>query len=371
MEVPSLAVKLEISNLTKRFGNFVALDQLNLSIDSGEFVTLLGPSGCGKSTTIRMIAGLEKPDGGSITIDGTEVSRPNMVLPPESRNMGMVFQSYAVWPHMTVFENVAFALKMRKVPKETIPGRVRQMLDLVGLGGLEHRYPTQMSGGQQQRIALARALAAEPSILLLDEPLSNLDAKLRESMRFEIRSIQQRVGITAIYVTHSQEEALTMSDRIAVLNQGKLLQVGTPEEIYHRPINRFVANFVGLANFFEGQVVGRSDGHYLVRLASGDVIRVVDNGTDHPESVEVLVRPEEISLASADGDEVGNANGRANVLRGAVTRGDLQRPIYGVLRQAGRSRDGHPDPVTRRQEGAKGRRGRRVVFEPAAAYIIA
>mgnify|MGYP000899912178 CR=1 FL=1 len=317
--------KLRIVGLTKRFGDFTALENLCLNINEGEFMTLLGPSGCGKSTTIRLIAGLERPDSGSIYIDDKLVSGQGTMVPPERRNMGMVFQSYAVWPHMSVFENVAFALRMKKVPNSTIKSRVREMLRLVNLEGLEQRYPTQLSGGQQQRVALARALASEPSILLLDEPLSNLDAKLRESMRFEIRAIQKRVGITTVYVTHSQEEALTMSDRIAVMRCGALLQVGTPFEIYNEPASKFVADFVGLANFFRGKVVGACDGYYDIQLGNGTMIRAIGrkDGQAAMTDVEVMVRPENIRLSSPDSGEKEGMNTLLGLVQRAAFSGGI------------------------------------------------
>ncbi|MFN8590587.1 MAG: ATP-binding cassette domain-containing protein, partial [Thermomicrobiales bacterium] len=217
--------------ITKRYEQAVAVDDLTLEVHRGEFLTFLGPSGCGKTTTLRMIAGFVEPDEGTITIMGEDMTD----RPPHKRNLGMVFQSYALFPHMTVFDNVAFGLKMRKLPGSEVKQRVEQALGLVRLGEMQRRYPRQLSGGQQQRVALARAIVIEPYLLLLDEPLSNLDAKLRKAMQVELRELQQRLGITAIYVTHDQEEAMTVSDRIAVMDRGRIVQIGTPSEVYRRP----------------------------------------------------------------------------------------------------------------------------------------
>jgi len=288
---------VRIVNLVKRFGNVVAVDHVSLEVRDGEFMTLLGPSGCGKTTTLRCVAGLEAPSEGEIYLGERLVSAPakGVHVPPERRNIGMVFQNYAVWPHMTVFDNVAYPLKIRKLPKEEIRVRVRRVLELVKLEGLEGRYPHQLSGGQQQRVALARALVMEPEVLLLDEPLSNLDAKLREEMRFEIKEIQRRVGITVIYVTHDQAEAMAMSDRIAVMNAGRVQQVGTPYEIYRRPANSFVAGFVGLANFIRFKSVEFCEGKALVTLSEDAVIACAPPVRRASEYV-VVVRPPDIEL---------------------------------------------------------------------------
>ncbi len=288
---------VRIVKLVKKFGNVVAVDHIDLEIKDGEFMTLLGPSGCGKTTTLRCVAGLEVPTEGEIYLGDKLVSAPakGIHVPPEKRNIGMVFQNYAVWPHMTVFDNIAYPLKIRKLPKEEIRARVRRVLELVKLEGLENRYPHQLSGGQQQRVALARALVMEPEVLLLDEPLSNLDAKLREEMRFEIKEIQRRVGITVIYVTHDQAEAMAMSDRIAVMNAGKIQQVGTPYEIYRRPANSFVAGFIGLANFIRFKSVRFSEGRAYVTLPSGALITCAPPVREGSEYV-VVVRPSDIEL---------------------------------------------------------------------------
>ncbi len=247
-------VEIELKNLTKRFGEVTAADNINLTINDGEFFTLLGPSGCGKTTTMRMIAGLEFPTEGQVLFDGVDVTH----LPSYERNTGMVFQNYALWPHMKVFENVAYGLNVRKIQQDEIKERVKEALDQVKLGGMEDRFPTQLSGGQQQRVALARVLVINPAVLLLDEPLSNLDAKLRVQMREEIKALQKRLGITTIYVTHDQEEAMSVSDRIAIQNRGKVMQIGDPLDIYNVPQNVFIATFMGRGTLLEGDVTSVS-----------------------------------------------------------------------------------------------------------------
>ncbi|MBR7073659.1 MAG: ABC transporter ATP-binding protein [Oscillospiraceae bacterium] len=245
---------VSIKNVTKAFGDNVVLKEFNAEFSDGEFITLLGPSGCGKTTMLRMIAGFEKPTGGELYIDGELVSGGKVFIPPEKRGVGMVFQSYAVWPHMNVFDNVAYPLSIRHSPKAEIKSAVDRVLGIVHLSQYAQRFPNQLSGGQQQRVALARALVAEPKLLLLDEPLSNLDAKLRESMRFEIKEIQKKLGITVVYVTHDQTEAMAMSDRIFLINRGVVQQCGSPQEIYNTPANQFVADFLGKVDFFKGEV---------------------------------------------------------------------------------------------------------------------
>src|SRR5512145_2930129 len=297
---------LTLENITKVFptrgniGEVIAVQDVNLEIQKGELVTLLGPSGCGKTTTLRMIAGFEFPTSGRIVLDGKEINP----LPPHKRDMSMVFQSYALFPHLTVFENIAYGLNVQKLSKKTITERVGRVLDLVHLQGYGDRAPGQLSGGQQQRVALARALVMEPKVLLMDEPLSNLDAKLREVMRTEIRRIQQTLGITSVYVTHDQAEAMTLSDRIVVMHQGRIVQIGTAAEIYRRPANRFVADFIGKANFLPTRVVGTSPEGDLDLEVFGRVLRLpVPDSPSHPgESVTLLARPEAILVArSGDG----------------------------------------------------------------------
>lgn len=248
---------IEIQNLFKRYKKVVAINHIQLEVKEGEMLTLLGPSGCGKTTTLRCIAGLETPEAGDIIIDGKPMLSRGFV-PSSKRGIGMVFQNYAVWPHMKVINNIIYGLKIKKITKQEIQQRAEQVLALVGLEGLEDRYPAQLSGGQQQRVALARALVGNPKVLLLDEPLSNLDAKLREELRFEIKSLVRRMGITSVYVTHDQAEAMVISDRIAVMDAGNVVQLGTAEEIYKNPANRFVADFIGTMNFMPGEIIAAS-----------------------------------------------------------------------------------------------------------------
>jgi iron(III) transport system ATP-binding protein len=247
--------EIRLMNIRKEFGAAEALQGITMTIRDGELVAILGPSGCGKTTTMLILAGFLAPDGGEIWAGGRLISKPGSVVPPEQRRMSLVFQSYALWPHLTVFRNVAFGLQMHRVPTDEIQRRVSSILEVVSLGGYEKRYPHELSGGQQQRVALARALVVEPDTLLLDEPLSNLDASLREQMRFEIRRIHEATRITTVYVTHDQAEALVIADRIAVMNKGRIEQIGTPAEIYRSPSSRFVASFIGGANCLAGSVV--------------------------------------------------------------------------------------------------------------------
>jgi iron(III) transport system ATP-binding protein len=246
---------LELVNLTKRYNGVASVDGVSLQVEKGEFICLLGPSGCGKTTTLRMIAGFLEPDGGEILVNGKRVSAPGAVVPPERRNMGMIFQSYAIWPHMTVLDNVAYGLKMQKVPAAKRQEEARGMLNAARLTDHADKYPAALSGGQQQRVALARALAPNPDILLLDEPLSNLDANLRGDMRFEIRRLHEQFHNTSIYVTHDQVEAMTMADRIVVMNAGKIEQIGSPQDVYDRPMSRFVARFIGASNVIDARHV--------------------------------------------------------------------------------------------------------------------
>lgn len=303
---------ITINNLTKIYGekksDKAALADLDLLIEDNQFVTLLGPSGCGKTTTLRLIAGYLIPEVGTIHVDDRLVTSPAGVIPAENRGMGMVFQNYAVWPHKTVFENVVFGLKLRKVPAAEAKRRVEETLELVGLTGLEGRYPNELSGGQQQRVAFARSLVVEPQIMLLDEPLSNLDAKLREKMRSELSQLQRRTGITFIYVTHDQSEALALSDRIAVMHGGKLQQYGTPFEVYNRPANRIVADFMGLVNLIPATVSDASAG--AIRAGSSFGLKVeLPNGTSNGDGVQIAIRPENIRIDRPDGAPDGAGNG--------------------------------------------------------------
>ncbi len=273
--------------------DFYAVKDVSLDIEPGSFVTLLGPSGCGKTTTLRMIAGFESPDEGGIYLGGEKIDE----LTPDKRDSAMVFQSYALLPHYNIFDNVAYGLKIRKVPKDDIKRKVTDILKLVGLEGMEARMTNQLSGGQQQRVALARALVVEPGVLLFDEPLSNLDAKLRVSMRTEIRRIQQEAGITAVYVTHDQSEAMSISDRIIIMNKGVVAQIGTPTEIYYHPQSEFVADFIGDANFLRGRMLRHEGGEGVVEV-NGTEVRVSDNAVEDGAETTIVLRPESTILAA-------------------------------------------------------------------------
>lgn len=307
MTVPAVS----LSNVTKRFGaDVTAVEAIHLDVGDGEFFSLLGPSGCGKTTTLRMIAGLEFPTEGSIQIFGEEMG----IRPPNKRPVNTVFQSYALFPHMTVFKNVAFGLVMSGIEGAEVDRRVNKAIDLVRLTGMANRSPQQLSGGQQQRVALARALVNRPKVLLLDEPLGALDLKLRQAMQLELKDIQQEVGISFVYVTHDQQEALTMSDRIGVMSSGSLLQVGTPEEIYESPANRFVAEFIGETNFIDGEVVAPGE----VRLANGATVQARTH-SEPGSRVTLTLRPEKLNL-NAPGTEVSEDC--------CVLNGKVKRRIY-------------------------------------------
>ena len=308
-----------IEHLRKNFGAEIAVRDLDLAVGQGEFVTLLGPSGCGKTTTLRCIAGLERPDGGEIRIGDDVVASParGIHLGPEDRNIGMVFQSYAIWPHMTVFNNVAYGLRVRRASAAVIRERTMRALELVGLAEQADRYATKLSGGQRQRVALARAIVYEPRVLLFDEPLSNLDAKLREQMRVELVRLQQEVGITSVYVTHDQSEALVMSDRVVVMDKGVIQQIGDPQTIYARPANSFVANFIGAANLIDGVLLGRSGEICELEVQPGvglAPLRLRAAGGDGAVTGQRLIlslRPEDVMLHQRRPDG-------GNVLEGAV-----------------------------------------------------
>ena len=303
-----LGAPLALKNLRRVYGDTVAVDGVSLAIERGQFMTLLGPSGSGKTTILKMIAGFETPDAGEITIGARDITS----LPTYRRNIGMVFQNYALFPHMTVFENIAYPLKMRRWDKDEIRSAVADVLELVQLTGFEQRYPRQLSGGQQQRVALARAIVFRPQILLMDEPLGALDKQLRKHVQVEIKRIQQSLGITVVYVTHDQEEALFLSDRIAVLRRGRIQQEGSPDELYNAPRNRFVAEFLGESNIFTGRV-SQVDGH-RVAVDLGDGLLVWGSADEVPQvgrAVSVSVRPEKFHLA--------NDNGAENQMTGRVT----------------------------------------------------
>jgi spermidine/putrescine transport system ATP-binding protein len=282
---------VQLVDLVKRFGDFTAVAGINLEMPSGEFFSLLGPSGCGKTTTLRMIAGFERPSEGQILLDGADVAQ----VPPHKRNVNTVFQSYALFPHMTVEENVGFGLRYQKATKQETKDRVGKALDLVDLSAFGTRRPTQLSGGQQQRVALARALILNPAVLLLDEPLGALDAKLRKRLQIELKALQEEVGITFIYVTHDQEEALTMSDRIAVMSQGRVEQVGPPREIYEEPATAYVADFLGVSNLMEGQALGPVSGGCQVRLGEFELV-AGQGDLDTRGEAKITIRPERVDL---------------------------------------------------------------------------
>lgn len=295
---------IEVKSVVKRYGDFTALRGIDLSVEEGEFLCLLGPSGCGKTTLMRSVAGLESIEGGSITLGGKLYSEPGFMLPPERRKLGMVFQSYALWPHMTVYKNIAYTLATNHWPKEKIPDRISEVLELVGLHGLDHRYASQLSGGQMQRVALARSIAPEPSVLLFDEPLSNLDSKLREKMRFELRQIQQSVGITAIYVTHDQSEAMVVADRIALLNEGQVQQMGSATDLYEEPATPFAADFMGTTNFVEAEVVGGSGQSSRFRWSGGvEVDGTLVDRLVGSKKVVTAVRPEHVIVQRERGPD--------------------------------------------------------------------
>ncbi len=293
------APEIRLVALTKRFHDVVAVDAISLTIESGEFFSLLGPSGCGKTTTLRMIGGFEQPTSGTIELRGRDVTTD----PPDKRPVNMVFQNYALFPHLDVGENIAFGLRRRKVERSEITRRVGEALALVHLDGYQRRRANQLSGGQQQRVALARALVNRPQVLLLDEPLGALDLKLRRALQLELKRIQQDVGITFVYVTHDQEEALTMSDRIAVMHGGRVEQVGAPEALYDHPTTRFVADFIGTTNILDGTVERVDATTALVRLEGGDLCRVGADGLVSGGRIEMSVRPESIVLATAGAEE--------------------------------------------------------------------
>lgn len=290
--------QLELNNIVKSFpersgkGEVFAVDNVSLDIHAGEFLTLLGPSGCGKTTTLRLIAGFESPSNGHIILNGEDITNQ----PPNKRDMAMVFQSYALFPHMSVFDNIAYGLKLRKVPHQNINQQVETMLTQVGLVGLGDRRPNQLSGGQQQRVALARSLVMEPSVLLFDEPLSNLDAKLRVQMRSEILGLQRRLGVTSVYVTHDQIEAMALSDRIVVMNLGQIEQIGTPDQIYRRPKTRFVADFIGRANFLDTQIESQNGKKVTVSLLGQTIENTMEESMTVDSAMTALIRPEGLTL---------------------------------------------------------------------------
>lgn len=339
---------LEVIGLCKDYhansGLQRVLRDVSFTIDTGHFYSLLGPSGCGKTTTLRCVAGLERSDGGEIRLAGTVLSGPGSHLPPERRDLGMVFQNYAIWPHLTVFENVAFPLRVARprIARAQIARQVEETLALVQLSELAGRPAVAMSGGQQQRLAVARALVRRPRLLLLDEPLSNLDAKLRDAIRGELRDLQRKLGITTLYVTHDQTEAMSMSDRVAVMQDGQLIQEGTPQEIYHQPATRFVADFVGRANLVPGTIAQRLAGGDILVHALGAALRIPAGGADPGEKVTLALRPQGIRAHPVPPDA-------PNVLAGMVTSTEFLGEIQQCQVQVGdttlRVRQDAPTPV--------------------------
>jgi spermidine/putrescine transport system ATP-binding protein len=312
---------VELRSVTKRFGDFVAVDAVDLHIRGGEFLTLLGPSGCGKTTLLRMISGFELPSDGVVLLAGQDVTG----LPPYRRDVNQVFQSYALFPHLSVWDNVVFGLKMKRMARDQMQQRAARAIDMVSLAGMEHRKPDQLSGGQKQRVALARALVCEPKVLLLDEPLSALDAKLRRAMQVELKRLQARLGITFVFVTHDQEEALVMSDRIAVINRGKIEQIGAVSDIYHNPRTRFVADFIGQANVLEAKVQSRNES--LASLRASDIdLSIHCNGSLKGDDVLICVRPEKIRLSrtAPAGNNTFRATVREEIFHGATDQLLLQ-----------------------------------------------
>lgn len=322
-------VEVRVENAVKQFADVVAVDNASLEIRNGEFFTILGPSGCGKTTLLRLIAGLEFPDAGRIFFDSEDVTN----APPYQRGTGMVFQNYALWPHMSVYENVAYGLELRHLTSEEISKKVNGIIEFVKLGGTERKFPTQLSGGQQQRVALARALVIEPKLLLLDEPLSNLDAKLRVEMREEIKRIQRELGITAAYVTHDQEEAMVLSDRMAIMNKGTIVQVASPLDAYKKPANLFVASFLGRCNMISGVSKEADEGRARVAIGKNEIVGMTssrDLRIDPGSNVSCVIRPESFSLAAYESSNVFKGTvewasfaGSYNQLRIRTEYGDL------------------------------------------------
>jgi len=304
---------LKVNSLSKKFGKVKAVTEVSFEATEGKVLSLLGPSGCGKTTTLRCIAGFENPDTGEISLDDRKITH----IPPEKRGIGMVFQNYALWPHMTVYANLAFGLQIKKIPKDEIPKKIKRVLSMVRLEGYENRYPRQMSGGQQQRIAMARALVFEPEIMLLDEPLSNLDAQLREEMRFEFTELQKKLGITAVYVTHDQAEALVISDKIVILNKGTIVQSGSPKEIYSNPKNKFVAGFIAVTSFLDGNVDSfiEEKTKVIVKTDDGLIIQGLNNSLSIGQRVSVALRMKAIKFIKDGNNE---KRKKINTFRGKI-----------------------------------------------------
>ena len=356
------APEVRLTDLAKHFRDVRAVDDVSLDIGTGEFFSLLGPSGCGKTTTLRMIGGFELPTGGRIELRGRDVT----LDPPDKRPVNMVFQNYALFPHLNVGENIAFGLRRKNVEKDQIKRRVAESLELVHLAGLDRRKPNQLSGGQQQRVALARALVNRPNVLLLDEPLGALDLKLRKQLQIELKRVQAEVGITFVYVTHDQEEALTMSDRIAVMNRGKVEQLGTPEELYERPTTRFVADFIGTTNLLSGSIESADASSAFVRLDGGDVCVIAGSGLQVGLAVELSIRPESILIKASNGTAPGGVEPiRGQVEQMAYLGGNVQyhvRTRGGLAITALSPKTGQRLPVGSDVD---------VVWQPAEALVLA
>jgi spermidine/putrescine transport system ATP-binding protein len=365
--IGALGARVVFDRIEKQYGPVTAVDDVSLDIGPGEFVTLLGPSGSGKTTTLMMLAGFEIPTAGEIYVDDDPIA----AVPPYRRNIGMVFQNYALFPHMNVGQNVAYGLAMKRVPKTERVRRVAEALEMVRLPHVEKRKPSALSGGQQQRVALARALVNRPAVLLLDEPLGALDLKLRKAMQLELKALNREIGATFVYVTHDQEEALTMSDRIAVMSDGRILQIGSPAEIYERPRSRFVADFIGQTNFLSGRLVRRSEGVTEVEITGSGVVRAVSapgEASDHPEQVTIAVRPERTQLVDG-ADPTGGLNVLSGLVREVIYLGTHSQ--YVVQLPAGET------VVVHRQNSAGVETGGpnagdavRLAFAPAAATVL-
>ncbi len=324
---------MELRGLTKRFGSVTAVDAIDLSVEPGSFTTLLGPSGCGKTTVLRMIAGLVEPDAGAVVVDGRDVT----AVPPDKRGVGLVFQDYALFPHLSVRRNVEYGLRMRRLPREERSARAERVLEALDLAALAERYPDQLSGGQQQRVALGRVMALEPQVLLLDEPLSNLDAQLRVRLRAELKELQRRLGVTAIYVTHDQEEALSLSDRVVVMESGRLQQAGSPQDVYRRPANRFVAGFVGQANLLPVTALAAAgDGQVRARWQGGElVLALPDDRVPAPGTAGfAVVRPERLAFTAASGEPSGEESSLAGTVSGSEYFGAYRRVRVAVAGSA-------------------------------------
>jgi spermidine/putrescine transport system ATP-binding protein len=321
------AIDVELTNITKRFGALVAVDDISFQVPRGSFFSILGPSGCGKTTTLKIIAGFEEPDLGDVYIGGQRLNN----VPPNHRPVNMVFQQLALFPLMTVFDNVAFGLKMAKVSRQDRKQRVEQMLEKVGLTGLGNRKPSQLSGGQQQRVAIARCLVLDPTVLLLDEPLGALDLKLREQMKIQLKHLQHQIGTTFVYITHDQSEALVMSDQVAVMNNGELLQVGTPDELYSHPVDTFVASFVGENNGLSGTITGISNNQAVLDVGAFQIISQVDPKMELGQPFLNFIRPEKINLLPADTTESEPINQVPGTIQDVIFDGAVARAIVELI----------------------------------------